>query len=349
MNKPLTQDDRDTMQASKALHQVAEHFALSITPAMRDLIDPADAHDPIAAQFVPSLDELFIHPEEIKDPISDMTFSPVEGIVHRHNDRVLLKLLNVCAVHCRFCFRREQIGVPENSLSETALTKAIDYIADHKEIWEVILTGGDPLVLSDRRIADVVARLNAIEHVKIIRIHTRVPVVKPDRITPDFIKALKGRAPVYILLHCNHPRELTPTAIAACALLIDAGLPMLSQSVLLRGVNDSPEILAQLMRTFVENRIKPHYLHHGDLARGTSHFRTTIAEGQNLMRGLRDMSGLCQPTYLLDIPGGHGKVSLAPSYIEQTEAGWSIEDCKGTRHTYRDVHTESPIAKIRKP
>jgi lysine 2,3-aminomutase len=348
MNKPLTQTTRNDMkQASSALQQVAEQFALSITPAMKKLIDPADKNDPIAAQFIPSLDELFVHPEEIKDPISDFTFSPVEGIVHRHTDRVLLKLLNVCAVHCRFCFRREQIGVPENSLSEAALTKAIDYIAEHKEIWEVILTGGDPLVLSDRRIEDVIARLNAIEHVKIIRIHTRLPVVNPARITPALINSLKGRAPIYILLHCNHARELTPEAIQACGRLIDAGMPMLSQSVLLRGVNNNIETLTQLMRSFVENRIKPHYIHHGDLARGTSHFRTTIAEGQKLMRGLRDMSGLCQPTYLLDIPGGHGKVSLEPSYIEKTTDGWSLEDTKGKRHDYRDVVTETPATKTR--
>lgn len=337
MNKPLTQTMRDDMEKASALREVAGQFALSITPALQKLIDPKDPHDPIAAQFIPTVDEMFVHPEEIKDPISDFTFSPVDGIVHRHSDRVLFKLLNVCAVHCRFCFRREQIGVPENSLGEAALTKAIDYIAEHKEIWEVILTGGDPLVLSDRRIKDVIARLNAIEHVKIIRIHTRLPVVNPARITPALIEALKGRAPVYILLHCNHPRELTDEARKACSLLVDAGIPMLSQSVLLRGVNDDPVILAELMRAFVENRIKPHYLHHGDLARGTSHFRTTIAEGQELMRGLRDMSGLCQPTYLLDIPGGHGKTPLAPSYIEQAADGWLVKDPKGQQHIYRDV------------
>lgn len=325
------------MEQAQALQSVAEQFALSITPAMKELIDPADAHDPIAAQFIPTVEELFVHPEEIADPISDYTYSPVEGIVHRHSDRVLLKLLNVCAVHCRFCFRREQIGVPHKNLSDEALEKALSYITEHPEIWEVILTGGDPLVLSDRRMRDIITRLNAIEHVKIIRIHTRLPVVNPARITDELVQALQATKPVYIMLHCNHPRELTTEARTACAKLVDAGIPLLSQSVLLRGVNDDAETLTLLMRSFVENRIKPHYLHHGDLARGTSHFRTTIAEGRALMRELRPLSGLCQPHYLLDIPGGHGKVSLAPSYAEKIKDDWIVEDYKGNKHHYRDA------------
>ncbi len=344
MNKPINQQALDGIKAARELQQVAAQFSLQITPAMKKLIDPNDGKDPIAAQFIPTPDELFIHPEEIKDPISDYTFSPVEGIVHRHTDRVLLKLLNVCAVHCRFCFRREQINVPENNLSDAGLDKALDYIAQHSEIWEVILTGGDPLVLSDRRIKDIINRLNAIPHIKIIRIHTRIPVVNPVRITSVLIDALKGRAPVYILLHCNHPREMTEQARKACALLVDAGLPMLSQSVLLRGVNDNPETLSELMRCFVENRIKPHYLHHGDLARGTTHFRTTVERGRNLLRGLRSLSGLCQPTYLLDIPGGHGKVSLAPAYAEKTAEGWAVEDYQGNHHNYRDAVTDNAEA-----
>ncbi len=326
MNKPLT-----------SLEQVAAQFAVKITPAMMDLIDPADIADPIAAQFMPSAEELFVHPEELADPISDQAFSPVEGIVHRHSDRVLLKLLHTCAVHCRFCFRREQIGAADNSLTPEVLDQAVDYIAQHSEIWEVILTGGDPLILSDRRLTDIVTRLNAITHVKIIRIHTRLPVVDPARITPELVAALKGRAPVYVLLHCNHPRELTPDARSACARLVDGGIPMLSQSVLLRGVNDDPETLAELMRAFVENRIKPHYLHHADLARGTSHFRVPLAEGQQLLRSLRGISGLCQPSYILDIPGGHGKVPVGPDFARNKGDEWIVEDYRGSKHAYRDI------------
>jgi len=343
MNKPLTTRslqslvDADILPAlTPELERVASEFAVAITPAMMGLINPTDATDPIAAQFVPSPEELFTHPDELADPIGDKTYSPVEGIVHRHTDRVLLKLVLACAVYCRFCFRREQIGSAENNLSPVALDRAIDYIASHPEIWEVILTGGDPLVLSDRRLADVVTRLNAIPHVKIIRIHTRIPVVDPARITLPLIHALRGRAPVYVLLHCNHARELTPDARAACARLIDAGMPMLSQSVLLRGVNDNADILAELMRAFVENRIKPYYLHHGDLARGTSHFRTTIADGQALMRSLRGLSGLCQPSYMLDLPGGHGKAPIGPNFIENKGKEWIVEDHRGCLHSYRE-------------
>jgi len=327
-------------QPTAALQAVASQFAVSITPAMMALIDPADAADPIAAQFVPSARELETHPGERHDPIGDHAFSPVEGIVHRYPDRVLLKLLLSCPVYCRFCFRREQVGQGDGVLAPEALDEALAYIRTHPEIWEVILTGGDPLMLSDRRLAEVMTRLNDIPHVKVVRIHTRVPVVDPARITQDLIAVLRGRAPVYVLLHCNHARELTPAARAACGRLVDGGMPMLSQSVLLRHVNDTPESLAHLMRAFVETRVKPHYLHHGDLARGTSHFRVPIAEGQALLRGLRGhTSGLCQPTFMLDLPGGHGKVPIGPVFAADQGDGWLLEDFHGRIWPYRDVGT----------
>jgi len=322
---------------SPELARVAAQFAVAITPAMRALINAEDPHDPIAAQFVPSERELEINPGELADPIGDKAYSPVDGIVHRYPDRVLLKLAHVCAVYCRFCFRREQIGPTAHGLSADALETALSYIEAHKEIWEVILTGGDPLVLSDRRIAEVIARLNAIEHVKIIRIHTRIPVVNPARITPELIKVLRGHKPVYVLLHCNHARELTPEARAACARLVDAGIPMLSQSVLLRGVNDDAESLGDLMRAFVESRVKPHYLHQLDFARGTSHFRVPLAKVQDLMRRLRGhISGLCQPTLIIDIPGGAGKVPAGPVYVKPNGSDWTIEDYRGRPHAYSD-------------
>jgi lysine 2,3-aminomutase len=324
---------------------VAAQFGLKITPAMAALIDADDPNDPIAAQFIPSDAENVVAAEELPDPIGDEAYSPVPGIVHRYPDRALLKLLHICAVHCRFCFRREQIGKPENELSGEALEKAISYIADHSDIWEVILTGGDPLLLSPRRLADIVQKLNEIPHVKIIRIHTRIPTVDPARVTPELIAALRGRAAVYVLLHCNHARELTAEARAACAMLINSGIPMLSQSVLLRGVNDNAEELAGLMRAFVETRITPHYLHHGDLVRGTGHFRVTIERGQELMRGLRGhISGLCQPHYMLDIPGGHGKSPLNPTYARRIDDLWIVEDYKGKKHLYKDVVPKENLA-----
>jgi lysine 2,3-aminomutase len=317
------------------LERVAAQYAVAITPAMAGLIDPDDPCDPIARQFLPHEAELEVQPGEDADPIGDHAHSPVPGIVHRYPDRVLLKATHVCAVYCRFCFRREMVGPgASEALSPEAQDQAMAYIAAHPEIWEVILTGGDPLVLSARRLGALMDRLAAIDHVKVIRLHTRVPTADPGAITADLIQALKRPSKaVYVALHANHPRELTPEARAACARIVDAGLPMLGQTVLLRGVNDDPETLAALMRALVETRIKPYYMHHADLAPGTAHHRTSIAEGQDLMRSLRGrVSGLCQPTYVLDIPGGHGKVPIGPGYL--SEGGGQVTDPWGETHGY---------------
>ena len=322
------------------LERVAAQYAVAITPAMTDLIDAADPHDPIGRQFVPDAAELDMGAGESGDPIGDDAHSPVPGVVHRYPDRALLKLAHACPVYCRFCFRREMVGPNRaTALSPEAMAEALDYIRRRPEIWEVVVTGGDPFGLSVRRIRRVVEALAAIEHVKILRWHTRVPVVAPERITDDLVRALKaGGQATYVVLHANHPRELTGVARAALARLVDAGIPMLSQSVLLRGVNDDPDTLGALMRAFVEARIKPYYLHHGDLAPGTGHFRTSIAQGQGLMRALRGrLSGLCQPTYVLDIPGGHGKSPIGPNYLVQAEGepgAYSVEDYNGDRHAY---------------
>jgi lysine 2,3-aminomutase len=260
--------------------------------------------------------------------------------VHRYPDRVLLKLVHVCPVYCRFCFRREMVGPGKaDALSAEAFADAAAYIRSRPEIWEVVLTGGDPLILSPRRIRNVVGVLASIPHVKILRWHTRVPVVEPDRVTQKLVQALKAAGKTtYVVLHANHPRELSDAARAACARLVDAGIPMLSQSVLLKGVNDEPETLAGLMRGLVETRVKPYYLHHPDLAPGTAHFRASIGHGQRLMRALRGrVSGLCQPTYVLDIPGGHGKSPVGPTYIVPADSrsdACVIEDYEGGRHIY---------------
>jgi len=317
---------------------VAKQYAIAITPTVAGLIDREDPADPIARQFVPDLAELTTAPEERADPIGDQTHSPVEGIVHRYPDRVLLKAVHVCPVYCRFCFRREMVG-PDGlgTLSPEAMDRAIGYIETHPEIWEVILTGGDPLVLSARRLAEMMARLAHIPHVKIVRFHTRVPVVEPERVDDKLIAALKASGKTtYLALHANHPRELTEAARAACGRLVDAGIVLLSQSVLLRGINDDADVLAALMRGFVEARVKPYYLHHPDLAPGTGHFRLSIAEGQALVAGLRGrVSGLCQPTYVLDIPGGYGKAPIAARNVEETGEGtYAVSDWQGGVHQY---------------
>ncbi len=319
-----------------ALTNVAARYAVAITPAVADLIDRFDPDDPIARQFVPDARELVGEPQESRDPIGDDALSPLEGLVHRYPDRVLLKLINACAVYCRFCFRREMVGPGRGGLRAAALAAALDYIRADPKIWEVILTGGDPLVLSARRLAHVVEQLSAIRHVKVIRVHTRVPVVAPERINAALVRALRFRnKATFVVLHANHARELTGKARAACARLIDAGIPMLSQSVLLRGVNDEVETLGDLMRALVECRIKPYYLHHCDLAPGTAHWRTTIGAGQALMRALHGRySGLCQPSYVLDIPGGYGKSPIGPNYLTGTGDDITVEDFNGGAHRY---------------
>ena len=322
---------------SNPLEEVAARYAVAITPAMDALIDADDAADPIAAQFHPDPRELMVAPDESSDPIGDDPHTPVKGVVHRYADRCLLKLVHVCPVYCRFCFRREMVGPQgDGTLTSGELDAAFAYIEAHPEIWEVILTGGDPLLISARRAREITARLAAIPHVKIARWHTRVPAVDPLRVTPDLVEALRADGlTTYVVLHANHARELTEQACAAIGRIVDAGIPMLAQTVLLKGVNASADTLEALMRALVEARVKPYYLHHLDKAPGTSHFRCTIAEGQELARALHERaSGLAQPAYVLDIPGGHGKTPLASPSLRDGDNGLEVRDRNGVWRRY---------------
>jgi lysine 2,3-aminomutase len=303
-----------------------------MTPLLADLVDRADPQDPIARQFVPDLRELDTAEIERADPIGDHAFSPVKGIVHRYPDRLLLTPLLHCPVYCRFCFRRERVGGAEKALDEAEMAAALDYIRAHPEVWEVVITGGDPLMLPPPRLAAMMRALDAIPHVQVVRLHSRIPVADPARISGEMIEALQlERATIWLAVHCNHARELSPPATAALRALSRAGLPLLGQTVLLRGVNDKAEILEALFRALVANRVKPYYLHQLDLAAGTDHFRVPIEEGRALMRDLRGrISGLCQPTYILDIPGGHGKVPIGPAYLEDG----IVMDWRGETHDY---------------
>jgi lysine 2,3-aminomutase len=317
------------------LERVAARYAVALTSDLAGLIDPADPADPIARQFVPDARELLRVPEERADPIGDAAKSPVKGIVHRYPDRVLLTPVHVCPVYCRFCFRREKVGPGSEALTRAETAAALDYIRAHAETFEVILTGGDPFVLSPAKLEALVKALGAIAHVQVIRIHTRAPVARPAVVSPALAKALRSEKAVYVVLHCNHPREVTKPLRAAVLRLVKAGVPVLSQSVLLKGVNDDAATLEALFRALAAARIKPYYLHHPDLAPGTAHFRTDIAAGQALMRGLRGrLSGLAQPTYVLDVPGGHGKVPIGPAYAEERDGAWIVEDPGGRRHRY---------------
>jgi lysine 2,3-aminomutase len=334
----MTLAPRDLEQiALSDMGRVARKYAVAVSPHLLALMDRQDPHDPIARQFLPSLEELNTLPQELADPIGDGAHSPVPGIVHRHPDRVLFKAVAACPVYCRFCFRRESIGPGKiNALSPSDFERALAYIAAHPEIWEVILTGGDPFILSPRRIAEISDRLADIGHVKVIRWHTRVPVTDPARISDELVAALQAPGvTAYVAVHANHPREFSALARIAIARLVEGRIPLVSQSVLLKGVNDDVETLEALMRGFVENRIKPYYLHHPDLAPGTSHFRLSIEEGLALVEQLRvRLSGLAMPTYMLDLPGGFGKVPLESRNVEKIAQGWRIRDGRGVWHDY---------------
>lgn len=320
-------------EARAVLNEVAEGFRIRVTPAMA-----AQAAPGVRAQFVPSPAELETRPEELADPIGDGARSPVPGLTHRYPDRVILHATQTCEVYCRFCFRRETVG-EAGALAEAELDRIAAYLAEHPEIWEVILTGGDPMVLSPRRIAALLGRLAAIPSLQVVRFHTRVPVVAPGRVTPALVAALDQRLAVWVVVHTNHVDEITPEAEAALARLACAGVPLLSQTVLLRGVNADPDTLEALFRKLIRNRVKPYYLHHPDLARGTGHFRLGIAEGQAIMAALRGrISGTALPLYVLDIPGGHGKVPIGPGYLEPDGPGeWRVTDPQGRVHRYRDA------------
>lgn len=310
-----------------ALEQVGARYAVAITPAMRALIEHAD--DPIGRQFIPDPAELVTAPHERADPIGDDALSPLPGVVHRYPDRALLKPLLVCPVYCRFCFRREHVGPGGGLLSDAELEAAYDWFHAHPAIREVILTGGDPLMLSPRRLGAILRRLAAIPHIELLRVHTRVPVADPSRVTDTLAAAMEVDAPVWLVLHANHAREFTPDVRAALRRIQGAGVPLLGQSVLLRGVNDSAQALEDLFRAMLRARVKPYYLHHLDPAPGTARFAVPIAEGQRLLRVLRGrMTGLAWPTYVLDIPGGHGKVPVGPGFLEDG----AVRDAAGRRH-----------------
>lgn len=318
-----------------ALEVLERSHVTAITPAVAALIDPADPADPLARQFVPSAAELRTTPEERADPIGDDAYSPVRGVVHRYPDRALLKPILVCPVYCRFCFRREAVGDSDGTLSAAELDEAFAYLAGRPELREIIVTGGDPLMLNATRLADLVARAAALPHVEVLRFHSRVPVADPERVTQAMAVALRSTETlaVWVSVHVNHPRELSAAARAALRRLADAGVPLVAQSVLLKGVNDDPAVLEELFRALVRNRVRPYYLHHPDLTRGTSHFRPTIAEGQAIMRALRGrLTGIAQPTYVLDIPGGAGKVPVGPVWWDDDRA--EVTDWRGRRHPY---------------
>jgi lysine 2,3-aminomutase len=322
MPQPIAQDQTRTLRSPQdlaraglvaldavpGLEAVAARYATAITPAMAALINKDDPADPIGLQYIPDLVELITAPHELEDPTADAPFTPVKGVVHRYPDRALLKPLLACPVYCRFCFRREKVGPDGGLLTEAELQAALLWFEGNPAIREVILTGGDPLMLSARRLGEILGRLAGMAHIETLRIHTRVPVADPARITPKLVAALRQAKPAFIAVHANHAREFTPDAAQALARLAEAGVPLLGQSVLLRGVNDDAAAMESLLRAMLRNRIKPYYLHSLDPAPGTARFQVPEAEGLALMAALRGkLPGHALPLFVRETAMGGGK------------------------------------------
>ncbi len=294
-----------------AAARVAERFAISVTDHVAGLIDRTDPADPIARQYIPDAAELITAPHETDDPTADGPFTPIKGVVHRYPDRALLKPLLACPVYCRFCFRREVVGPDGGLLSEAELDAALAWFERTPSVREAILTGGDPLMLSPRRLGAILARLAAVPHIDTLRIHTRVPVADPARIDAALLDALRPGKPVFIAVHANHAREFAAPAIAALGRLVDAGVPLLGQSVLLRGVNDSAQALEDLFRAMLRARISPYYLHALDAAPGTARFAVPDEQGLALLQSLRGrIPGHAIPAFVRERPAGGGKAPI---------------------------------------
>ncbi len=315
------------------LRKVVARYPLRITPYYLGLV--REVGDPIWRQCIPDpleLDDAGLAP----DPLAEGELSPVPGLIHRYPDRVVWLVSNACAVYCRFCMRKRQVGCGEARVCART-DDALHYLAEHREIRDVILSGGDPLMLSDERLADLLSRIRSIPHVEIIRIGTRVPATLPERITERFCRMLQRFHPVYLNLHFNHPIELTDQAAAACGRLADAGVPLGNQTVLLNGVNDDPATMTRLMQRLLACRVRPYYLHHPDLVAGTAHFRPSVRTGISLMERLRGhTSGLATPYYVIDLPGGKGKVPVLPEYGRWEGDTLHLRTYQGETVSYQD-------------
>ncbi len=291
-------------------------FRMAITPYYLSLIDPDNPNDPVRMQAIPRIDESQVNASDMSDPLSEDADAPVPGMTHRYPDRVLLLLTDQCSMYCRHCTRRRKAGEHDAPMPRANVDKAIEYIRQHTEIRDVILSGGDPLTLGDQRLDEILGQLSKIDHVDIVRLGTRTPVVLPQRFTPELIAVLKKYPFVWLNTHFNHPQEMSETAAKALASIAGTGIPMGNQSVLLKGINDHVDVMKQLVHKLVRNRVRPYYIYQCDLTEGIAHFRTPISKGIEIIESLRGhTSGLCIPTYVVDAPGGGGKIPVMPNYI----------------------------------
>jgi len=325
---------------SDMLERVAEEYPLRITPHLLDLLNTRSGA--IARQFVPAVAELDDGGEV--DPLNEEELSPVPHVVHRYPGRVLLLCASSCFAYCRFCTRKRQVGRTLHGISFSDLLGAVEYIRSTPQINEVILSGGDPLTMSDRLVQELLERIRQIPHVKMLRLGSRAPVVLPERITDRLCQLLQQAQPLYFMTHINHPDELCPATIAACRRLVDAGIPLVNQTVLLRGVNDNAALLQGLFECLLELRIRPYYLHQMDLTRGTAHFRTRLEDGIAIMAQLRGtLSGLAMPHFVVDLPGGHGKIPLVPEYVECLGEHARLRAADGTLVEYPNGIISCPL------
>ncbi len=297
-------------------------FRMAITPYYLSLIDPKNPYDPVRMQAIPKINEALPNAFDMDDPLDEDTDSPVPGLTHRYPDRVLLLITDQCSMYCRHCTRRRKAGETDAPLPAKYIDAAIEYIKSNKEIRDVILSGGDPFTLADDKLEEIIAKLYRIEHLEIIRIGTRTPVVLPQRITDDLVEMLKKYQPIWINTHFNHPKEITSESRLAVLKLVNNGFPVSNQSVLLKGINDQTEVMKELVHKLVRNRVRPYYIYQCDLSRGISHFRTPVSKGIEIIESLRGhTSGLCIPTYVVDAPGGGGKIPLGPNYLISLSPG----------------------------
>jgi lysine 2,3-aminomutase len=291
-------------------------FRMAITPYYASLMETDNPNCPIRRQAVPTINETIILPYEMADPLAEERDSPVKNIVHRYPDRVLFLVTRMCSMYCRHCTRRRMVGEEDEIISDAEIDEAVEYINNNKQIRDVLISGGDPLTMSDERLEKILAKVRAIEHVEVIRIGTRVPVVMPMRITPQLLSMLKKYSPIWINTHFNHPKELTPYAVKACSDIVDAGIPLGNQSVLLRGINDNVDTMKELLTKLVKIRVRPYYLYQCDLSQGLGHFRTQVETGINIMQNLTGyISGYAVPRFVIDAPHGGGKIPINPEYI----------------------------------
>jgi len=327
-----------TTQEQKDVAACLKKFTMSITPYYAALMDKSDPSCPVRLQAIPRIMELNDDPSDLADPLHEDVDSPVPGLTHRYPDRVLLLVTNICSMNCRHCTRRRLVGHTDVHMPKENLEKAFKYIEEHEEVRDVLISGGDPLVLPDENIEEILKRLRSIKHVEILRIGTRTPVVMPMRITDGLVNMLKKYHPLFINTHFNHPKEMTWEAHEACAKLADAGIPLGNQSVLLRKVNDCPQIMKKLMHELLMARVKPYYIYQCDLSRGISHFRTPVSKGIEIMENLRGhTTGMAVPTFVIDAPGGGGKTPVMPNYvISQNDHRVVLRNYEGVITTYTE-------------